>query len=202
MTHAPVKLNGMPLALPLGQIFARLGHTDHTSIPATQLEELNRIIQQAFAVISPRGTYCCRKIESHDAETILLEDSTRISCPGVASMLKNCQEVWLAAATIGKQISELTAECFARGDAAAATVCDAVGSECADAAMDFLQNYAASQLKRSGRILTDSRFSPGYGKWPLSAQKKFFQWLDLQNLGLTLTESMLLIPEKSVTALA
>ena len=68
--------------------------------------------------------------------------------------------------------------------------------------MDFLQNYAATKMKRSNRTLTDCRFSPGYGSWLLTAQKDFFRWLNLQNFGLTLTDGMLLLPEKSVTALA
>lgn len=141
-------------------------------------------------------------IDRNDGETIILADQSRIVCPSVAAMLQNSQEVWLAATSVGRKISDLTEACFCAGDGAAAAVCDAVGSECADAAMDFLQNYAATQMKRSGRILADCRFSPGYGNWPLTAQKNFFQWLNLENLGLTLSNSLMLLPEKSVTALA
>jgi len=202
MLHHPVQLSGMPLSLPRRQILSRLGCSGQTRIPAAQMAALNRNIQRAFAAISPAGTYGRLKILVNDSQSVLLEDQTRIACPAVANMLKNCQEVWLAAATAGKQISELTSQCFAKGDTAAAAVCDAVGSECADAAMDFLQKYAARQFQRSGKTLTDCRFSPGYGSWPLTAQQDFFRWLDLPGLGLTLTNSMLLLPEKSVTALA
>ena len=116
-------------------------------------------------------------------------------------MLRNCQEVcWPL--HVGNEIVVLTASHFARGDAATAVVCDAVGSECADAAMDFLQNYAAIQMKRDCRSISDCRFSPGYGNWTLNAQKDFFKWLDLQKLGMSLTSALVLVPEKSVTAVA
>ena len=202
MLYQSITLTGMPLTLPRRQILSRLGYSEQTRIPASQLDILNRKFQRAFATISAKGICACQKIVSNDGETVILADQSRIACPAVAGMLNHCQEVWLAATTVGKQISDLTAACFSEGDAAAAAVCDAVGSECADAAMDFLQNYAATQLKRSKRILTDCRFSPGYGNWLLTAQQDFFRWLNLQNLGLTLTDSLLLIPEKSVTALA
>jgi len=195
-------LTAMPLTLPRRQILSRLGYSEQTRIPASQLDILNRNLHRAFATISAKGVFACQKIDRNDGETVILADQTRIDCKAVAGMLKHCQEVWLAATTVGNQISELTAACFSEGDAAAAAVCDAVGSECADAAMDFLQNYAAAQLKRSNRIVTDCRFSPGYGNWLLTAQKDFFGWLDLKTMGLTLTDSMLLLPEKSVTALA
>ena len=202
MLYQSITLSAMPLTLPRRQILSRLGYSEQTRLPDCQLDTLNRNIQRAFATISAKGIYTCQKIDSNDGETVILADQSKIACPAVAGMLKHCQEVWLAATTVGKQITELTAACFSEGDAAAATVCDAVGSECADAAMDFLQNYAATQLKRSNRTLTDCRFSPGYGKWPLEAQKDFFRWLNLSSLGMTLTDSLFLIPEKSVTALA
>ena len=46
------------------------------------------------------------------------------------------------------------------------------------------------------------RFSPGYGDLPLGIQGSFLKMLNAQRrIGLTVTDSMLLIPSKSVTAL-
>jgi cobalamin-dependent methionine synthase I len=195
-------LSGMPLTLPYRQVLSRLGFREQTSVPASQMELLKHNMQRAFAVVSAKGAYVWQKIIGNNGQSVVLADHSRIDCPAVASMLKNSQEVWLAAVTVGQEISDLTASCFNEGDAAAAAVCDAVGSECADAAMDFLQKYAATQMKRDNRSVSDCRFSPGYGDWTLDAQKDFFKWLDLQKLGMSLTSGLALIPEKSVTALA
>lgn len=192
----------MPLTLPYRQIMSRLGFKEQTIIPDSQMEVLKNDMQRAFAVIAAKGVCGWQKITSNDGQSVMLEDKSRIDCPGVATMLKNCQEAWLAAVTVGKEISELTTACFAAGDAAAATVCDAVGSECADAAMDFMQKHAATQMKKKGRTMTGCRFSPGYGRWTLDAQKDFFEWLDLQKIGISLSSALILIPEKSVTAIA
>ena len=46
------------------------------------------------------------------------------------------------------------------------------------------------------------RFSPGYGDFPLEAQKDIFRTLDCsRKIGLTLNESLLMSPSKSVTAI-
>jgi len=57
-------------------------------------------------------------------------------------------------------------------------------------------------LLREGRCLTRRRYSPGYGDLALSNQKIIYDALGLEKLGLTLTERFLLIPEKSVLAIA
>ena len=47
------------------------------------------------------------------------------------------------------------------------------------------------------------RFSPGYGDLPLELQRDLFRGLDCsRKIGLTLNESLLMSPSKSVTAIA
>ena len=75
----------------------------------------------------------------------------------------------------------------AAGSAAVENVCDNL---CADLAEAFAPRY-----------LTE-RFSPGYGDLPLSQQIWFFRLLDMnRRLGVSLTESDLMIPQKTVTAI-
>ncbi len=52
-----------------------------------------------------------------------------------------------------------------------------------------------------GEYLTPA-FSPGYGDWDLRAQAKVLELLQApKRIGLTLTGSGMLVPEKSITAL-
>lgn len=46
------------------------------------------------------------------------------------------------------------------------------------------------------------RYSPGYGDLPLTNQKIIFDILNLERLGLRITERFMLVPEKSVIAIA
>ena len=63
----------------------------------------------------------------------------------------------------------------------------------------LMQVYDA--LKEKG-VLLKPRFSAGYGDLPLAVQKAIFSALELsQRIGLTLNESLLMTPSKSVTAI-
>jgi len=57
-------------------------------------------------------------------------------------------------------------------------------------------------LRKEGRLLTKHRYSPGYGDLPLEYQKDLFALLQLDKLGVAITERCLLVPEKSVIAIS
>ena len=83
-----------------------------------------------------------------------------------------------------------------------AAIFDAVGSECADLAIGLLQKLAAAELRRYGLYISQQRFSAGYGGVELFHQQEIFQQLELETLGIHLTETFIMQPEKSVTAFA
>ena len=198
-----VLMPNLPLALPERQIRSRLGHAAETTrLEPEQAAFLQEKMRLAFALVKAQGLYRCLDILSNDGESLLLAEQSRIYSRDLAKMLRDSQQVWLAAVTIGPSLGEQSAELFAQGQAAAAAVYDAVGSECADASMDFLQEYAGTQLRRSARSLSKFRFSPGYGDWDIAVQPLVAAALDtVRKAGLCVTDTNLMTPRKSVTAL-
>ena len=66
---------------------------------------------------------------------------------------------------------------------------------------DKLQEMLRETAEREGKFIT-SRFSPGYGDLPLTVQRNFLTILDTsRKIGLTVTESFLMVPSKSVSAI-
>ena len=83
---------------------------------------------------------------------------------------------------------------MAQGAAAQAVAAALIESYC-DACCQKLQEQLPS-----GKTLKP-RFSPGYGDWRLEEQRILFPVLDCAHtIGLTLTESCMMAPVKSVTA--
>ena len=72
-------------------------------------------------------------------------------------------------------------------------------SETADAGLDELQSYIDKILIREGKKTT-KRFSPGYGDLKLEMQKRIFDALEPGSIGISINESFMLEPEKSVFA--
>jgi hypothetical protein len=85
---------------------------------------------------------------------------------------------------------------------ARSVVLDAAASEMVDGALDWMVAYFNQSLRRKRRKPTKRRFSCGYGDFDLSYQRWIFETLGMDRLGVRLTESCLLVPEKSVTAVA
>ena len=116
----------------------------------------------------------------------------------IRAFLSDCDGAVLLAATLGAEAESLIRRAAGR-DMAEAVILDAVGSAAIEAVCDNFCADLAAEL--APRYLTD-RFSPGYGDMPLSDQFALFRVLDVsRRIGVTLSDSALMIPQKSVTAL-
>lgn len=116
----------------------------------------------------------------------------------VRAHLRACGSVILLAATLGAEAEALIRRAQSRS-MAEAVILDAAGSAAIEQVCDDLCADLAAAF--APRCLTE-RFSPGYGDMPLSDQVGFFRALDVsRRIGVTLTGSNLMIPQKSVTAL-
>lgn len=114
--------------------------------------------------------------------------------------LAGCDSVVLFAATVGVELDRLIAR-FSRVSPAKALMLQAIGSERIEALCDLFDREIRAEKQALGQN-TRPRFSPGYGDVPLEAQRAIFSVLDCsKTIGLTLNESLLMSPSKSVTAL-
>lgn len=116
----------------------------------------------------------------------------------LAQNLKNCATVYLTAATLGPQVdSVIRREQIL--NPAMAVVLQSAGAMFAEKLVDYANSAIKDDARKRGKT-TKTRFSPGYGDIPLEVQKIFFRLLPCAKIGLTLTDSLIMAPEKSVTA--
>ena len=110
--------------------------------------------------------------------------------------LEGCEEVIVFAATIGLEIDRLIRR-YTNLSPAKALFFQAIGAE----RIESLCDTFCDDLKGEGLQLRP-RFSPGYGDLSLELQKDIFRVLDCpRKIGLSLNESLLMSPSKSVTAI-
>ena len=112
--------------------------------------------------------------------------------------LSGCDEALLFAATVGAGFDRLILR-YSRLSPAKALLLQALGAERVEALCDaFVRQY-----ERDHACRLKPRVSPGYGDLPLTMQRELFALLDCpRKIGLTLNESLLMSPSKSVTAIA
>lgn len=144
--------------------------------------------------ITPR--YSWRTLSLAQGEPLLLDD---IPLPGqsAATMLAECHQCVLLVCTLGAEFDAWLRRMQAR-DMAQAVMLDALGSAYVEAACDEATAEIAARFP--AKHLTD-RFSPGYGDLPLAIQPALLEAAGARRIGVAVTPSLLMTPQKSVTAL-
>ena len=101
-------------------------------------------------------------------------------------------------ATIGEELEEIGR---ARSLVFEQLVYDTAGSELAEMMADLLEAHCREKADDSGLQLS-SRFSPGYCDWSLEGQQVIFASLDAGLINVRLTSKLVMVPNKSVSAIA
>ena len=172
-----------------------------TAVPASQKEEIERYIGDASSLIHLKGAGLRMPImEIKDARTIL-PDGAEFESRQLAKFLANCSEMVLMGATAGQEIMKAIEADATGANVTRGIVLDAAASEIVDASLDWIMDYFNQSLRRENRKLLRRRYSAGYGDLFLETQKTMYRLLQLDRIGIEITESSILIPEKSVTAI-
>lgn len=113
--------------------------------------------------------------------------------------LFGCKEAVLFAATLGAPV-DLRLERCAKISMSRAVVMQACAASLIESYCDACQEPIAREAFARGLYLRP-RYSPGYGDFSISHQRDFLTVLDCpKRIGLTMTDSFMLAPSKSVTA--
>lgn len=117
----------------------------------------------------------------------------------LAKNLKNCSKVILIALTAGPLVDRLIQK-YSKLDSAKAVIYQACGAMFIESFADIFCKKLSEKYESEGYFL-HPRYSPGYGDLSLETQKLFFSILSCsQKIALTLNDSLLMTPEKSITA--
>lgn len=109
--------------------------------------------------------------------------------------LSGCNEAYVFAATAGTAVDRLTMK-YSHTEPSKSVVIDALAS----AAIEGWCNKINNEMKIG--VQTKPRYSPGYGDMDLSNQKNILEFLDAgRKIGICLSNSLLMTPTKSVTAI-
>ncbi len=153
-------------------------------------------------VSAVRGRILCRAVwrryPLNRTETDLDLGFARTDSQSLRAHLVGCTDLLLFCCTAGAEMDRLIARQQLKSPLHGLLM-HAAGAQQVEGACDRL----CEQLARSFPDFTlTPRFSPGYGDLPLSLQKDIFAALDCERrIGVTLTDSLLMRPSKTVTAI-
>jgi hypothetical protein len=130
---------------------------------------------------------------------ILSPKSISLTGSKIIDHLSSCSKIAIIAVTVGSSIEALIQNSFKKGDYANALLIDAGATTLVEAAADALEIFIKQQAAAKG-YATRFRFSPGYGDWSVTIQPTLLAAIQGQCIGIQTTESCMLIPRKSITA--
>ncbi len=203
MVKDPVFFHAIHLDMPVEAVYRRLGYRRaHTQLGPGQQREMEAVLEDAAGMIELKGSALILSADMRRDGEIALETGDVLRSKGLARMLSLSRWVLLMGATAGNRIMDEIRSCSAGGNLARAVVLDAAASEMTDSALDWISAWIGQQVRREGLEVTPKRFSAGYGDFDLENQKVMYERLRLGEIGVSITDACILLPEKSVTAVA
>ncbi|MCL2481519.1 MAG: hypothetical protein FWF38_07395 [Spirochaetaceae bacterium] len=188
-------------------IFSRLGYKQkQTELDEAAKKEIISWIGEAASLIKLRGSILECNLEIADEGKILIYPENNsakkieITSNYFYKFILEAKKFFLMGITCGKEIMDFI-EKEQQENMTKAVVLDAAAGEIADSGLDYIVSFYNKELIRKSEKLFTKRFSPGYGDLSLETQKVFYDLLEMKKIGVDITESFMLIPQKSIIAL-
>lgn len=177
------------------EIYRYLGCRDGIP-PDTLKSQVEAAIDKCRRIACARSCFGVYEIAKCDEGVLLCGTDIIFRGNDIAEYLNKVSKCAVAALTLGvsveREISKLSR--FSMSDA---VVFDAV---CGGVAESFAETVQTDILKETG-MYTSYRYSPGYGDFPIETQRDIISLLSCdKKIGLTVTDSYMLLPSKSITA--
>lgn len=138
---------------------------------------------------------CCEKVPLKISGTKVDLGFMSVDSVSLSKNLDGCDFAYIMAATTGIEAHRLI-EKNSIISPLKGIVTDCIGSAAVEAFCDKIN------LSFENHDFLRPRFSPGYGDLPLECQKNIVEFLQTKkNIGMSLTEALMMVPVKSVTAI-
>ena len=190
------KIDFKELSFPLEQVARVMGYGE--AMPDEMIRDsVERILAQAALKATPSCYYSIVDVE-------LLEKSIRVegiefeTNKIIAKLLKGSDKVALFLASAGMGFEQWAHELKEQGDYLDVFIADSIGTCIVEQAGDYMERLVEKEI---GTLKHTNRFSPGYCGWHVSEQKKFFSLLPPGICDVTLRESCLMTPIKSISGI-
>ena len=152
-------------------------------------------MEKAKGLIRGKGVYVILPVESKSKDEIVLKNIT-LKGKAIAKVMTKAREIALFVDTIGPAMETEVNRLYQRDEYTKATILDTIGSVATDEGAEYLSSIIVEKAKKK----STPRFSPGYGDWNLSIQKRLLEVTQAAKIGVTCNEAFFMLPRKSVSA--
>lgn len=181
------------------ELYLLMGYGDST--PAEPfVEMIDAIIDELAACCEPSYGYVIHSGKRLDTRRLQVGDT--ILTPGaiITSSFREATMVAVFVASVGKGFDEWNLKNKQADDMVRLFFADSIGSVLAESCVSIMQERMKRDMEAQGLCVSNS-YSPGYCDWRLLEQQKLFAFFPERFCGVSLTESCLMLPVKSVSGI-
>lgn len=187
------------LRIDLKEIHLLLGYGEHT--PDEDISTcISDIIYTLQKICNPVGCVVIEESKPIDKEHIQIGNSIFSTGKIITSAMRKADKIAIFTASVGKEFDAWCSKLKKDDDILGLFISDAVGSVLAESTVSYIIRHLEKEAKYAGLKITGN-YSPGYCDWELPEQKKLFSFFPDNTTGITLTESCLMLPVKSVSGI-
>lgn len=182
------------------RIIKLLGY-EKANAPEPVIDSIQQSLKELQSVLSFTGGY--KIFESNlveiDKKFVKIGGITFDIGKIISFNLKGSDTIAIIVATIGDKVTNYLRNLLDNGEPLTGYIADQIASEIVESWVDVIESELEKYVNQSGLKITN-RYSPGYCGWNVSDQHNLFSLLPEKFCGISLTESALMIPIKSVSA--
>ncbi len=166
--------------------------------------KIENCINETKEKINPRytmGVYSISKTNEEGKKIINLDNTNlNFESNDLFSLLENCEECIIFAATLGLEIDRQIKYNYYL-DLTKSIIMDACATTAIEEYCDLIQESIEKSIIEQEKYITN-RYSPGYGDLSIEINEDISNLLDARKkIGLTISTSKIMIPRKSVIAI-
>ncbi len=193
-------LTNIPLVLNERDIFRRVGLGERRNIKPgikTMIQELIREIETS-RLLQPAAVFRLFRVETIAGAQTVLEGKRILPGSLLPSLFPRAKYLALAVATIGGMIEGRASAYTRHGQTFRGLLLDGMGSAAVDLVARYVHLRVAEEAVAMGYRASGS-VNPGMPGLPLSEQRPIFQWVSAEKIGVKLTSTGLMVPQKSIS---
>ncbi len=161
--------------------------------------DIKNAIDLAYSLITGAACYRTFKVEEVKGDRVVIPESdSMFRGENMLRLLKKCDYATLLVCTIGETIVKKI-EVLAKSSLADAYYLERVAALMADYMAEQVGSIIETEIRKNGYEPT-FRFAAGYGDWGLEAQSEIMRLTEAERIGVSITESFIMVPRFSVSA--
>ena len=199
----PTFLKSQVVNIAQEKAYQRMGygrnHSADLSLPRdnTISEELSLALNS----VRIHGAYLISPILSLSDGIVSIDKNISFNSANLAQMLTGCKDILIFSSTISKDFMDTIKQKTKSQELSSAIIYDAVATEAVEEGLNIIMSKVNTLVAPEKKAVLIKRFSAGFGDLDISNQKLIYDLLQLKQLGVKISETFMLNPSKSVTAI-